>query len=169
MAKFRARIDTVTTKKLQRQILELRQPLRKQDTQKLGREVVKQMKRLIARGESPITGPGIPSRFRAYKNPSKYPGNRKPHRPVNLKLTGAFLRALNFRSFQISRRWFASVGFDDKRQQQKELGHREGHNGQRQRPIIPDASQGEKFKRKIQSEILAVARKAIRRVVRGRK
>lgn len=169
MAKFRARIDTITTKRLQRQIAELRDPLRKQDTQKMGREVVLEMKRLIAKGESPITGPGIPSKFPAYKNPNRYPGNRKPHRPVNLKLTGAFLKALGFRSFQISRRWFASVGFDSRKEQRKELGHREGANGQPKRPIIPNPSQGEKFKRKVQNKILEVARMSVRRVVRGRK
>lgn len=169
MARFRARIDQVATKALLKRVADIKSPLTKADTEKMGREVVLEMKRLIAKGESPITGPGIPTRFPPYKNPKRYPGNRKPHRPVNLKLTGAFLRALNFRSFQLSRRWFSSVGFDAAREQKKELGHREGAKGQPKRPIIPNPSQGEKFKRKIQEKILDVARMSVRRVVRGRK
>ena len=55
--------------------------------------VISQMKTSIASGLSPVRGIG---RFVEYKNPAKYPGDRKAKRPVNLYLTGEMLGALNF-------------------------------------------------------------------------
>lgn len=51
----------------------------------LNSEVVSEMKRFMEAGVSPVKGK---RRFVPYKNKDKYPADRKPSRPVNLKLTG---------------------------------------------------------------------------------
>ncbi len=63
-------------------------------TDKLGTMLVREVKASISRGFSPVAGVG---RFAAYKDPDKYPGDRKPSRPVNLSLTGDMLSYLNYR------------------------------------------------------------------------
>ena len=55
------------------------------------REVVeKEIKPLIAAGVSPVDSRDG-RRFKGYKDPNKYPGNRKEKRPVSLWLTGEML------------------------------------------------------------------------------
>lgn len=56
-------------------------------------QVIADMKESIAAGVSPVRGE---RRFVAYKNPEKYPGDRKSKRPVNLYLSGDMLAALRF-------------------------------------------------------------------------
>ena len=56
-------------------------------------QVIADMKESIAAGVSPVRGE---RRFVAYKNPEKYPGERKAKRPVNLYLSGDMLAALKF-------------------------------------------------------------------------
>jgi len=50
--------------------------------------IIPEIKNTILAGVSPVKGN---RRFAAYKDKVKYPGIRKPSRPVNLKLTGAML------------------------------------------------------------------------------
>lgn len=100
----------------------------------------------IKKGISPITG----KRFPAYKNPERYPGKRKPKRPVNLELTGEFLSALEF-TVRSGKNPTITIGFFDKENADKEKGHREGAGGQPKRPIIPNSS--ESFSKKITIEI----------------
>lgn len=61
---------------------------------------------------------------------------KKP-RPVNLKLTGDFIKSLVVWISGSGRKKTVNVGFKDKLSLAKEKGHREGANGQPQRPIIP--------------------------------
>ena len=114
----------------------------KRDLDSMGRLLVTQMKETIAGGVSPITG----QRFPKYKNPRKYPGNRKPKSPVNLKLSGEFLKNLLFRSRKGSNP-SVTVYIRGRENQKKEEGHRDGANGQPKRPIIPEGR--EDFSRKI--------------------
>lgn len=73
-------------------------------------------------------------------------------RPVNLFLSGKFLKSLQsvFRANTITLR------FNTKLSKDKELGHREGANGQPKRPILPDLDAGEHFNISIMREVLAL-------------
>lgn len=82
----------------------------------------------------------------------------KKARPVNLKLFGDFLDALEARVFSKK----LHIGYFDKDQEVKEKGHREGANGQYPRPTIPD--QNERFNASVQAELL----KAIDQVLKKR-
>lgn len=68
--------------------------LRPQDAEKIGKALVQESKDFISKGISPVRGE---RRFAGYKNPARYPGGRKPKRPVNLELTGEMLDNLRFR------------------------------------------------------------------------
>ena len=169
MSFARARIDKVATKKLQDKLKDLRAPMNKSDAEKMGREVIKAMKATIAKGNSPISGPGISARFKAYINPRRYPGKRKPKSPVNLKLTGKFLKNLKHDVFKRGKVYAVSIGFTRQSERDKERGHRERAGGQPKRPIIPIPKNREKFIRAIQDRYLKIALKAVKRVTRRRK
>lgn len=51
----------------------------------LNQKVITEIKRFMLAGISPVKGK---RRFEKYKDKDKYPGDRKPSRPVNLKLSG---------------------------------------------------------------------------------
>jgi hypothetical protein len=116
--------------------------------------LIKEIKDRIAAGISPITG----KRFQSYKNPKKYPGNKKPSRPVNLYLSGDFLRSLRTR-FRSGKNPIITVYFTKALSELKEQGHREGANGQRKRPIIPQGKEG------FTDGILTAVRKVFRMVL----
>lgn len=89
---------------------------------------------------------------------SKYPFNTKEFkrgskrvRPVNLHLSGAFLRALEYRVTGTAGKYGLEIGFFDEEQAVKEEGHRDGANGQPKRPTIP--INREDFAQVIQNEI----------------
>lgn len=127
------------------------------DLSSMGRLVVREMKSMISKGQSPISGDG---RFLAYK-PSykkaikrgKGPFKTKRPSPVNLKLTGAFLKALTFKLRRGARFPTLRIGFFKKSEILKELGHRKGTNKQHKRPVVPNKK--EKFARPIQKIINA--------------
>lgn len=50
-----------------------------------------EIKRMIAAGVSPVDSYEGSRRFRGYKNPLKYPGDKKAKRPVSLWLSGVML------------------------------------------------------------------------------
>ncbi len=75
-------------------IKELPNILNKRTADTIGRRIRRQSIAAMRRGLSPVKRFG---RFKKYKNPTKYPGNRKAKRPVNLKLTGDLYKSLNFR------------------------------------------------------------------------
>lgn len=71
--------------------------------------VIAEMKSFITRGVSPVKGE---RRFEGYRDPKKYPGDRKSKRPVNMTLTGSMLDALTYRfvagsTFTVG--WFSGV------------------------------------------------------------
>lgn len=89
---------------------------------------------------------------------SKYPFNTKEYkrgtkrpRPVNLLLTGSFLKALEYKLTGTAGKYGLEIGFFDAKEALKEEGHREGANGQPKRPIIPVLR--EEFAQTIQNEI----------------
>jgi hypothetical protein len=122
---------------------------------------------LVSKGISPIEGNG---RFPAYKPKEKnkrypetvkndYPAKRR--RPVNLELSGKFLRALKSFPKTVN---IISIGFFSNYGKKLEDGHR---NDSRQgfRPIIP-SEPGEGFTKAIRAAILKEYREAILRYLK---
>ena len=143
----------------------------------LADDVIKEMKDMIAKGISPIKEKG---RFPEYKGVTKtrvaksqaktkgekeavkkaqkkaYPYSvqskfpEKKPRPVNLELTGSMLSNLVFKLRHTLKGWMPEVGYFDEESVKKEQGHREGANGQPQRPTIPDQKEDERFAARIE-------------------
>lgn len=87
-------------------VKQLEKPRVKREAAKI---LITEVKSFITRGISPVLGE---RRFEGYKNPAKYPADRKPNRPVNMTLTGVMLDALTFRilsgrTFSIG--WYSGV------------------------------------------------------------
>lgn len=114
----------------------------------LGNAVVSDMKDFIARGQSPVSDQG---RFVAYKDKDKYPGNKKPSRPVNLFLSGDMLSDLKYQSKEGTS---IEVGIITSSAETfaKAATHQSGLNGVPQRKFIPDG-EGDEFSVKIQRTI----------------
>lgn len=166
--KFTVRFPDQQLKALQRKITELGRPLNRSEAKELGSTTVKEMKKLIAVGSSPIRGKG---RFKAYRGgyrrqirkTGRVAGKAKKLRPVNLKLTGAFLKDLKGNVVKQGTKGFtASVGYRKGKQQKKEKGHRDGKFGQAERPTIPEGS--ETFAVTISQKIIKIIDKAIGRI-----
>lgn len=151
---------------LKRVVDSLREPIDKKTADSLGIQVVIQMKRLIRGGISPIKSIG---RFPGYKNPDRYPGERKPKRPVNLTLTGKFLDALTFETIKVKSGYAPRIGYDSPKEEAKERGHREGANGQPERPTIPSVSKGEEFAATIGRIISAIFKERIKQILRKKR
>lgn len=145
-------------KELAQKIKDLATPLEKREAQKIGDEVVSDMKTLISKGENPIDGKGP---FAPYKHPEKYPGKRKPHSPVNLELTGRMLANLKAKALSGTE---IEVGYRDPKQAEKEKGHRQGANSQPKRPTIPKGR--EQFHKSIMQKIKELTLKKIRKIIR---
>lgn len=129
--------------------------------------LIKSMKKVIAKGISPITGRS--ARFPGYKNPKKgYPTSvrhrfpAKKRRPVNLKLSGKFLKKLKFR-VGVGKKAFIDIGFFDKYGKTLEEGHREGAGGQPERPIIPTGK--EAFRPIVIKDFKSVIVEAFKKIV----
>jgi hypothetical protein len=117
-------------------------------TVRIARQWVGKIKEEIARGLSPLTR----RKFPRYKNPDRYPGDRKPHQPVNLELTGKFLSDLKIDSVVTSGRDITvNLYYAGAKSPLIEQGHREGANGQPRRPTIPQGD--ENFSRFLTKEI----------------
>lgn len=108
------------------------------ELKKIGNSVTDNMRDFISKGISPIQGKG---RFPAYKNPKSYPGKKKNARPVNLELSGDFLKSL-YSKGKTGINPQIEIGYPPD-EALKEKGHRDGANGQKKRPTIPDGN--EKF------------------------
>ena len=126
MPKFSIDIKASIFKRIENEFKNLPREVDKKTADAVGRAPIKEMKDQISKGISPIREG--PKRFPAYKNPKKYPGKRKGKRPVNLKLTGDFLRSLSFKALQGGKGYITRIFFDDSDglSDLKEQGHREG-------------------------------------------
>jgi hypothetical protein len=170
----RVKVDKATIQKIQDKLKALTSPLNQDEAREIGQICVEQMKNLIGKGISPISGGGYATRFPRYKNPKNYPGKvrkrfpGKTYTPVNLHLSGDFLDSLNFKVLKTKGGFRVSVGYDSAKSRLKEQGHREeGANGQPERPTIPDVTRGESFARLIQDRYLRVAKEAIKRLTKA--
>lgn len=149
MATFKQQINRVGLRALREQTKNSRIPSR--ILSRIGEELRDEMIDNLGKGISPIEERG---RFPGYKNPDNYPLRvrnlfpNKRSRPVNLRLSGKFWKALKFRirgdnRIQFRRQGGPSIeiGFFDRTNALKEKGHREGANSQLERPIIPRSSE----------------------------
>ena len=100
----------------------------------IGNAVVDEARNLIASGISPVRGHG---RFERYKDRTKYPGNRKSVRPVNLYLSGDMLDT-GF-GFRRTERDSIEVGMVKGSSHVKEIAgyHHDGTEKMAQRRFIP--------------------------------
>lgn len=83
---------------------------------------------------------------------------QKRNRPVNLFLSGRFLKELEARVVQVDK---IKIGFFKSYGQKLEQGHREGANGQPERPIIP-LQNSEEFAKSIVFSTIKVVEDAIK-------
>ena len=134
----------------------LRQIFNKGVLDRIATETVKAIKADIAAGKSPIEGKG---NFPPYKNPKKYPGKRKPARPVNLFLLGQFQGALRFTTNVT--KTAISIFYSGRLAEKKEEGHRIGWNKQPKRPSLPKGD--EQFNAGIRKKISAMIDDAVRK------
>lgn len=104
---------------------------------RIGSKLIREVKSFILKGISPVMGY---RRFVAYKNPGRYPAGRKPSRPVNLKLEGDMLNALDFRVRSGSAFEF---GWFDREQAIKANNHNTGDTVPERR-LLP-TKEGEEF------------------------
>ena len=175
-------------RKLQQNIRELeRNAVDQKTATALGRVIVKGIRDLTERGDSPIKGPGVSGKLPAYRRGyveqirrggRRFPGPRQPAgfrrrrfrgksvRPVNLRLSGEFMRSLRFKVVNSGSGKGALIGFRTRESERKERGHREGANNQRKRPIIPEARRGETFAQRITQKVLAILNKRINAITK---
>jgi hypothetical protein len=90
----------------------------------------------------------------------KFPAKRR--RPVNLYLSGKFLKSLKFKIKQ-GKKPRITIGFFNKKSKLKEKGHRDQTGGQMKRPIIPERE--ESFTRPILKAIEDYLVKALDKVL----
>lgn len=164
------KFNTRALKSFVKRLNDVPRAFRKEDAEKLGNEVITEMKDMISKGTSPIKGVG---RFPEYKHagvPGKYPASvrykypDKRDRPVNLSLSGKMLRALKRRTYQAKWGFGFEIGYFDPEEAKKERGHAAGVKGQPKRPTIPVG--GREFAEKIQRLVNRRFREAISRAVK---
>ncbi len=116
----------------------------------IGKTVVEDSIDAMSKGISPVEGA---RRYAEYKDTSKYPGGRKPNRPVNLFLTGALYRALTY----IREGKAVKFYFDDPKVDEYAQYLNDGTAHMEQRKILP-TEKGEQFQVSIMRKVLAIYR-----------
>jgi hypothetical protein len=171
--KFTGKIDGKAVDRLTKKLKSLKAPVSQRDAKQIGKITLKEMKSLIKSGISPIRGIGKMPRYGgSYARQIKRKGYvsvkgkkvSKKMRPVNLKLTGAFLSNLKARVVKVASGFGVSIGYRKRSEQLKERGHREMANNQAFRPTIPQSDQNEEFSVRIQRAVIKVLSEAIKRV-----
>jgi len=145
---FKFRLDGVTTKSL-RGIKDLKKikgmnrlvskPVTRDTAKKIGKTTVNTMLDMVSKGKNPIKKERLRIYSKSYKKQIKsqvglFAG--KAIRPVNLKLSGKFLKKLKFKVKGFARKVSLRIGFFDRRSIKLEKFHRDG-TGNARRPIIP--------------------------------
>ena len=158
----------------------LKRPVSRGDADFAGKLMVREMKRLIEFGISPVRGGGHKPKYRPYHgsykarikkrgiitvNGQKY---AKSLRPVNLRLTGDFLKDLKHRVEKGAKGFEIAIGYRDNKQILKEEGHRKGTNNQRKRPTIPVPQKGEKFSPTVINKFREVVLRSIKKISKRR-
>jgi len=159
------------TKAIASKLKKLPHPLSKSDAVNIGKEMVAEMKALIAVGSSPIRGYG---KFPKYKNPKTgYPSTvakqypNKKASPVNLYLSGDFLKDLKAEVVKIRQSFAIAIGYSKEKEILKEKGHREGANTQPNRPTLPLARANEQFALRVQEKLLRRINEILGKIIKG--
>lgn len=179
---YRITSDQKKIAALKKKLEQLKAPIDRATAMQLGKALVDEMLDLISKGISTVEGTGRMPAYKAqaksnalrkagnkagakaaktgypYSVKYKYPDKRD--RPVNLKLSGDFLKDLRFLMDSDRFGFFPKIGYGSSKSWDKELGHAEGYNGQPKRPTIPDNQQ--KFAQRIQRLISSIYKKRIR-------
>lgn len=161
-------INVALSRKFEKMLEDADEPIDAETAKAMGVAAINEMKLLIADGKSPIEGVG---KFPEYKNPDRYPGKRKAHAPVNLKLSSAFLKSLK-QAVKPDDAGFATELFYDGTDKKgvsneiKEQGHAEGANSQPKRPTLP-VKKGQTFAASIRLAFSKVAKERILKVLKG--
>lgn len=166
---FKTKINDASRKRIQKKLEALTRPMTKASTKKMGQEVIAEMKNLIGKGVSPITGKRFPKYKKSYRDQiKKYHSKKygKKNTPINLKLTGDFLKDLSSRVISKGKLNLSEIFFKTELSEKKEEGHRKGANRQRKRPILPKGK--EKFAQRIQNILILFTRDAVRKIIRKR-
>lgn len=169
--RLKTKFDKAQTDKILRKIEDLQAPLKQSEARQLGDVVVDAMREDIEGGNSTIKGRG---KFPAYRGEYRRRIQKygrigkfsKKLRPVNLTLTGEFLKNLKVQVRKVKQGYAPLLGFFETREQKMEEGHRTGHNGQAKRPIIP--ARNEVFTVKIQRVYLDLISRAIAKIAKRR-
>ncbi len=170
-----AKVQAKGIKSLQRKLKKAKEQPKLSVANRVGRIAVKGIKSMTKDGRSPITGRKFPPLKDSYASAKKGKRGRKKLHPrqkfrqpiPNLRLTGDFMKALNFRTKgSQSKGYVTIVGYRDRKEALKEKGHREGAGGQARRPTIPKGK--EVFGKEIQEKILEAYENAILRIFRGK-
>lgn len=114
---------------------------------RVGGTTVRMAKDMIARGRSPVEGHGT---FEAYSDPDKYPGGRKPSKPVNLELDGTMLSYFTFRRGPSNKIHIGMLNAPAK-ELAKARAHNNGEGTSPERRFIPH--EGENWAKPIQEAI----------------
>lgn len=156
---IRTKFDASKLKSFVQTLKQFPHQIGQKEADALGKQIVSEMKDMIAKGQSPVQSAG---RFPAYKHAGvkgKYPDSvkgeypSKRQRPVNLYLSGDFLRALRHRLYAAKYGFGIEVGYFDPEEAKKEEGHAVGWNGQPKRPTIP--GKGQEIAVRIQRLVIA--------------
>ena len=171
---FKVKVKGSPFKKLENDLKKVRTAVTKAAAVKAGDAGVQEMKKLISKGTSPIEGGSFPAyrgKYREDIKKGRYKG--KSLSPVNLKLSGKFLKSLKSLAPDVVKggSYQPRIGLDkrvDRKAGDKETGHREGANKQAIRPNIPQ--DGEDLKqgvlRKIADYLTDVVDKYVKRNLR---
>lgn len=193
----RVKVDVKALNRLLKKMGKLKSAPKRSVATKIGREVVKGIKKATLSAKSPIEGvkfdPLDPkyARLKQFRTTSEGKAAKKSQsakkrrakrraqgkgstrspagrRPVpNLRLTGEFMKGLNFSVEGNNKKGYRTVVGYNEEQSKKERGHREGANGQAKRPTIPKGK--ERFIKPIQDKIVKAYEDAIKRIVRAKK
>lgn len=140
----------------------LKKPTDKKTADEIGKTIVREMKSDIANLKSPISGKGT---FRALQEPYKTrKRNQGSGDKPNLTLSGKFLNSLTHSVNSLRDGFSTTIKFTSQLSRDKERGHREGANGQHERPIIPNSEEG--FNRRITNAVLEIYNSRLKDIIK---
>lgn len=148
--------------RLLKKLDDVQNPTDKATSDKIGSTIVREMKADISDLKSPIRGKGtFPALQQPYKSRKASLG--KGDKP-NLDLTGQFLKSLTHKSNRVRDGYSTTILFSNQTARLKEKGHRDGANGQRERPIIPSPEEG--FNRRITNAVIEIYEDRLKAIVK---
>lgn len=127
----------------------------------LGDVIVSEIQNDLDKGNSPVRGE---RRLERYKNPEKYPGDRKGTRPVNLSLTGEMRRYI--RSEVVPGRAAVNVGLLNAPPdvQARAIAHLKGTPHMAQRKFLP-WEEGDELTVRIRRRLISIYQERLARLI----